>query len=524
MKRVVCLYRVSTVGQVDHDDIPMQKIACREYAQTHPDWEIVREVSEKGISGYKVSSNDRDAIIEIKKMAMAKQFDILLVFMFDRIGRRDDETPFVVQWFVSQGIEVWSTREGEQRFDSHVDKLLNYIRYWQASGESEKTSMRVRTKHSQMVMDGQYRGGTIPYGYTLVHKGRTNKKNQPMRDLAINEGEARVIRQIYHLIVDEGYGTNRTAKWLNDNGIPTKRNKTFWRGTAIKAIIENPVYKGVLHFGDEYSEPFEELRIVDDDLFDRCVETVHSRAPKKAADRTIPIRTDHRGLLTGIIYCAHCGQRLTYSHITEKKHLANGGISVHERDMYRCYRKVSNRQSCNGQTVYCADKIESPILRSVEAYFDNLMSIASTDALEMASARKCSVFEKAYNEARDAYDTAFREMHVLEEEAMKTLTGKGHLDISMINSMLPRYRSRLEDAEKAMIEAQQRLEQERTESSMAIRDYRQMLSWGEVFHNANTETKHMIMAQLIERVDIGSGYKINIKFRMSALQFLGEAV
>ena len=63
MKRVICLYRVSTVGQVDHDDIPMQKLACREYAATHPDWEIVDEISEKGISGYKVSTNDRDAIV-----------------------------------------------------------------------------------------------------------------------------------------------------------------------------------------------------------------------------------------------------------------------------------------------------------------------------------------------------------------------------------------------------------------------------------------------------------------------------
>ena len=71
MKRVICLYRVSTVGQVDHDDIPMQKLACREYAATHPDWEIVDEISEKGISGYKVSTNDRDAIVEIKKRGAA---------------------------------------------------------------------------------------------------------------------------------------------------------------------------------------------------------------------------------------------------------------------------------------------------------------------------------------------------------------------------------------------------------------------------------------------------------------------
>ena len=62
MKRVICLYRVSTIGQVDHDDIPMQKTACREYAETHPDWQIIDEISEKGVSGYKLSSDERDAI------------------------------------------------------------------------------------------------------------------------------------------------------------------------------------------------------------------------------------------------------------------------------------------------------------------------------------------------------------------------------------------------------------------------------------------------------------------------------
>ena len=238
MKRVICLYRVSTVGQVDHDDIPMQRIACREYAATHQDWEIIDEISEKGVSGYKVSTNARDAIIEIKKRAMAKEFDVLLVFMFDRLGRREDETPFVVQWFVQQGIEVWSTREGEQRFDTHVDKLLNYIRFWQASGESEKTSIRVKTKHLQMIEDGQYRGGLVPYGYRLEQLGRMNKKNKPVPDLVIDQDEAAVVREIFHLLVNKGYGTVRVAKYLNDKGIKTKRNKGPWRGTAIRALID----------------------------------------------------------------------------------------------------------------------------------------------------------------------------------------------------------------------------------------------------------------------------------------------
>ena len=63
MKRVYALYRVSTAKQVDHvtcgnttkDDIPMQRIACHNFAERQQDWEIIREFEEKGVSGFKVS-------------------------------------------------------------------------------------------------------------------------------------------------------------------------------------------------------------------------------------------------------------------------------------------------------------------------------------------------------------------------------------------------------------------------------------------------------------------------------------
>ena len=83
-KRVCCLYRVSKLVQVDkdHDDIPLQKQACREFAERQG-WEIVKEYFEKGVSGFKVSSTKRDAILEIQREAAMGEFDILLVFMFD---------------------------------------------------------------------------------------------------------------------------------------------------------------------------------------------------------------------------------------------------------------------------------------------------------------------------------------------------------------------------------------------------------------------------------------------------------
>ena len=115
--RVYCLYRVSTDKQVDHTDqhqadIPMQRKACRKFAEDKG-WTILHEEQEEGVSGHKVRAANRDKLQIIKEHAKQRKFDILLVFMFDRIGRIADETPFVVEWFVRNGIRVWSTQEGE---------------------------------------------------------------------------------------------------------------------------------------------------------------------------------------------------------------------------------------------------------------------------------------------------------------------------------------------------------------------------------------------------------------------------
>ena len=118
--RAALTYRVSTKGQVDHDDIPLQKIECRKFAQNHG-WRVVAEEAEKGISGSKVSASKRDVIQKLREEAEKKTFDILLVYMFDRLGRIDSETPFVLEWFVNHGVQMWSTHEGQQRIENHAD-------------------------------------------------------------------------------------------------------------------------------------------------------------------------------------------------------------------------------------------------------------------------------------------------------------------------------------------------------------------------------------------------------------------
>lgn len=520
MKKVICLYRVSTVGQVDHDDIPMQRKACREYATSHPDWEIIDEICEKGISGYKVSTNARDAIVEIKKRAVTHQFDVLLVFMFDRLGRRDDETPFVVQWFVQQGIEVWSTKEGEQRFDNHVDKLLNYIRFWQASGESEKTAIRVRTKHSQMVQEGEWRGGLVPYGYHLEFLGRTNKKGQPVRDLVVDEKEAEVIREIFRLIVDEGYGTNRVANYLNDKGIRTKRGTQLWRGTSIRAIIGNPVYKGILRFGEERSGPFEPLRIIDDAKYDRCLEMVKGRACTPTHSPDGVVHTDSRSLLSGLLYCAHCGSRMYFNHHVTHRALRDGTFRDHETELYRCYRRLSYRQSCSGAPSYDAKRINDAVDKEVRELLSQLENAGEERLLKVATDKRSDLNRNVYKQAEKEFHSASRKVAALEEEAVKALTGESQLDLSVVNEMLLKHKAQLEGARQAMEEAKEKMEESEADEQAAKVQVYQVLTWAERYEKASIEEKHMIVSHLIERVEIGENYEISIKFRVAAESLL----
>lgn len=206
MKRVLCLYRVSTKGQVDQntDDIPMQRRECLAFIDRMEDWVFFDERVEKGVSGYKVSAENRDAILDTVPLPRKRNLTFCWCSCLTGLAAREDETPFLVEWFIDHGIEVWSTREGQQKIESRSDKLINYIRFWQAGGESEKTSIRVKAAHSQMTADGIWRGGKVPYGYRLVFKGRVGKKNRQLYDLEIDEAQGAIVREVFDLVVHEG--------------------------------------------------------------------------------------------------------------------------------------------------------------------------------------------------------------------------------------------------------------------------------------------------------------------------------
>ena len=322
--RAALAYRVSTKGQVDHDDIPMQKIDCRKFAQKQG-WRVVKEVAEKGVSGSKVSASKRDAIQQLKEEAANGEFDILLVYMFDRLGRIESETPFVLEWFVQHGIEMWSTHEGQQKIETHGDKLMNYIRFWQAAGESEKTSIRTRDRIRQIVSSGHYTGGFVCYGYQLVDQGRRNKRDKPVMDLVINEEEATWVRELFYKVIQEGTSGYALAEMLNNRGLRTRAGAKFQSSNIIR-IIRHEGYTGYIITKNARSEYIKELQIIDRETFDKANDIINRRKAKSEQERKIAHTSQNPTLLAGIVYCAHCGAKMSGFMHTDRYKLADGSI------------------------------------------------------------------------------------------------------------------------------------------------------------------------------------------------------
>lgn len=529
MKRVVTLYRVSTKGQVDkQDDIPMQRRECMDFIDRQKDWQFTAEFMEKGVSGYKVSVSKRDAIQEIRALAEKKKFDILLVFMFDRLGRREDETPFLVQWFIEHGIEVWSTREGQQRLDNRVDKLMNYIRYWQAGGESEKTSMRVKAAHTQMTTDGIWRGGVAPFGYKLVHKGRMGKKNRQLYDLEIDEFTGPVVQEAYDLVCNQGYGIHRAANYLNDKY--PNLGKT-WTGQTVRTLLRNPIYTGRLHMNDTLSEPQEHLRLISDETQRFADYVLSSRIPRKymqqrsaenealPEDVTTKVSVYGATLLSGILYCAHCGHRLVGGYCT--KQLAT---HAYHRPIYRCYNGSIKAKLCDGQSVYSAKKIEEAVLEVVRYYFQNISRTVDAVWREQARIQLRSKLGTLIKQAQAELAKLEKQQTNLKQEVLKSLSGESLFDAQMLKSLLDENAAAIAAAQKKIEQYQDDREKEAERINFLAEQYRQIADWAEEFGAANNDTKKMILARIIEKITVDRNYHITMTFFITEDDFREKAM
>ena len=518
-KRAALEYRVSTKGQVDHDDIPMQKIACRKFAQQQG-WRVVMEKAEKGVSGSKVSASKRDVIQELRTAASNREFDVLLVYMFDRLGRIESETPFVLEWFVQHGIEMWSTHEGQQRIESHGDKLMNYIRFWQAAGESEKTSMRTRDRIRQIVSSGHYAGGFVPYGYRAVNKGRVNKRDQPVKDLEIDPEEAAWVREVFEKVAKEGASGYAMARMLNERGLRTRQGAKF-QSVNIRRLIRHEGYTGYIITKAAKSEFMPQLQIIDDDLFAKANERMDSRCKNAAENKNAARKSDNPTLLAGIVVCAHCGAKMSAFLHKDRYKLADGSIKENVQAKYNCYQRGQRLRPCDGQALYLAERVDGIVLNLVDQMFQQIKQEPYDRSIEQRIRQQDAELDRKKQAAEKKVKAAQHKQQRYEEEIVRCLDGQSAFSESTLARLIQQAEVEVQQA-KNEYTALLKDNFSRTTVQQIRKYYDEFLGWANEFDLASVPRKRTILAQLLERVELGKGYQVKIVVRGSYRQFLAD--
>lgn len=519
MKKAYCLYRVSSMKKGEEHDIPMQRTACHAFAEKQG-WEIVKEFSEHGVSGYKLSMKGRDALQTIRQDACLKKFDILLVFMFDRIGRRDDETPFVVEYLVDNGIAVWSVREGEQRFDNHVDKLINYIRYWQASGESYNISERTKTRIGQLTEEGHFTGGNNAYGYDLVLSDRLNRKKHQTYTLKINEKEAAVVRLIFQKAASEGFGAERIAKFLNEEGYTTRSEKP-WNPASIRNILKNKLYIGVLSKGEATSAALENLRIVDDELFEAVQEMRQSRQDGNTAEKTIPRNTLGQALLSGFLFCGHCGSRVNSNPVICSYTRKNGTISHKKYPRYRCNRKVDGFPVvCDGAFSYSAEKVDRLFEQSILSVLNQLSEYSIEQIVELKYQVSLTDLRKQECSLREKLLERENELELVMQEMSAALAGKSRFSSNVLEIMDQVSRSKIADIHVELAEIKSKIQDADKLRYETQYYYDKFMRFTREYETATVSAKKVMLSDLISKVEIRSGYEIEIILHPEFKEFI----
>jgi site-specific DNA recombinase len=89
-----------------------------------------------------------------------------------------------------------------------------------------------------------------PYGYRYMRKS-----DDAPAAYSVNESEARVVRRVYDHYTVTGWSIGAIARWLNAEGVPTRKAGTRWERSMVWAMLRNPAYIGTACFGKTHMTP-----------------------------------------------------------------------------------------------------------------------------------------------------------------------------------------------------------------------------------------------------------------------------
>ena len=330
------------------------------------DWEIYNIYSDEGISGKNIV--DRPAINRLIQDIQNGKVNNVLVFKVDRLTRNTKNLIELVELFDKYNCSFNSLTESIDTETPSGRMFLKIIGIF-AEFERENLVTRLKLGFERKAKEGYSLANFgASFGYDL-------KKGEKIQ--TINTAEAKIVREIFNLYVNENKPMRVITQILNDRKIKPKRTGVKFNESTVRNIILNPTYIGKIRYATKDKERYFESEgqhepIIDKKLFQLAQEKWKKN--KKTYNKRAP---DEKNYFCGLLYCEKCGSTYTTHHGSAI--LANGDIR--EYVSYKC--NGTKYKNCKSSSI-----IRGKMNVLFEDYIKNINNLTMFDNLPFENDEK----------------------------------------------------------------------------------------------------------------------------------------
>ena len=354
--RTAIYVRVSTEEQVQEGySIRGQSEKLKHYALLK-EWDIYNIYSDEGISGKNIE--ERPAITQLIEDIKNGKVNNVLVFRVDRLTRNTKNLIELVELFEENDCAFNSLTESIDTDTPSGRMFLKIIGIF-AEFERENLATRLKLGFERKAKEGYTLAShCFSYGY-IRKKGEKTQEIQPE--------EARIVKEIFAMYVDENMTMTKIAKILNERKIKTKNNGKTWCSTAIRRILENPNYIGKVRYSIRDKERYFEAdghheKILSEEIF--LLAQKKMERLKKISSTKLPKEEQY---FCGILVCGLCGSKFGTHH---KNNIRKSGEKQRSIS-YRCRNKIyyNNDIACKNPSIH-HDKMEEAFIEYIKKIND----------------------------------------------------------------------------------------------------------------------------------------------------------
>ena len=246
--------RISVDEELDRDNVSIenQKAIITDFVKHRFPDSTLTFYEDRDRSGY--TFEQREGYQAMRHGLMDHRYDVLIVKDFSRFSRRNSRGLVELEDLRDAGVRIISIGDGID-FPNDDDWLKIQFQFLINEMPVTDTSKKVRNVIKRRQADGQWICAA-PYGY------RINK----YKEFEIVPTEADIVRLIFNLYNNEGWGYKRISNYLTEQGIPTPRMseqmrkeaegeackriaRATWAIVTVQGILDNDFYIGTLRQG-----------------------------------------------------------------------------------------------------------------------------------------------------------------------------------------------------------------------------------------------------------------------------------